>query len=136
MSSASRGSGTRRRMKLSSRDCSRPTTSEIRWFSSSVIRAADAARFNLVLATIQRRRYCRVELKRLERLVPFLGVVLSGGGHFNPVQLLFHQVERIVADFVAGAHRVDGLARCLERLAMNFDVQERPSVAVCSFLDG
>src|SRR5437870_7530323 len=36
MSSASRGSGTRRRMKLRSRDCSRLTTSEIRW-SCSVI---------------------------------------------------------------------------------------------------
>src|SRR5208337_2754165 len=37
MSSASRGSGTRRRMKLPSRDCSRLTTSEIRRSCSRVI---------------------------------------------------------------------------------------------------
>src|SRR5882762_5908830 len=40
MSSASRGSGTRRRMKLRNRDCSRLTTSEIRWSCSSAIRSA------------------------------------------------------------------------------------------------
>src|SRR5919206_4558715 len=39
-SSASRGSGTRRRMKLRSRDCSRATTSEIRSSCSAAIVAA------------------------------------------------------------------------------------------------
>src|SRR5579872_1674720 len=43
MSSASRGSGTRRRMKLRSRDCSRSTTSEIRWSCSNAIRSGLAA---------------------------------------------------------------------------------------------
>src|SRR4051812_35615296 len=37
MSSASPGSGTRRRMKLRKRDCSRDTTSEIRWSCSRAI---------------------------------------------------------------------------------------------------
>src|SRR6266550_6508483 len=45
MSSASRGSGTRRRMKLRSRDCSRLTTSEIRWSCWSGIGSALAASF-------------------------------------------------------------------------------------------
>ena len=45
MSSASRGSGTRRRMKLRSRDCSRLTTSEIRWSCSSAIGSRLTASF-------------------------------------------------------------------------------------------
>src|SRR5580765_8413364 len=43
MSSASRGSGTRLRMKLRSRDCSRPTTSEMRWSCSRDIRFRPAS---------------------------------------------------------------------------------------------
>src|SRR5580700_5896012 len=45
MSSASPGSGTRRRMKLRSRDCSRLTTSEIRRSCSRLIRSRLAASF-------------------------------------------------------------------------------------------
>src|SRR5262245_423120 len=125
MSSASRRSGTRRRMKLSSRDRSRPTTSEIRWSSSSVIRAAAAARFNLVVKTIRECRYCRGRVLGLR-----LGVVLSSASHFQPVQLLFELMERVVANLVAGAHRVNGLARRLERPPMNIGVRDRSGVAV------
>src|SRR6266536_6612552 len=45
MSSASRMSGTRRRMKLRSRDCSRLTTPEIRWSCSTAIRSRLVAAF-------------------------------------------------------------------------------------------
>src|SRR3989442_151378 len=60
MSSASRGSGTRRRMKLRSRDCSRLTTSEIRWSGSSAIRSRLVASFTYGCRRMRECGYCRV----------------------------------------------------------------------------
>src|ERR1700691_4009946 len=59
MSSASRGSGTRRRMKLCSRDRSRLTTSEIRWSCSRLIRSRLAAPFIWACRRFGGCEYCR-----------------------------------------------------------------------------
>src|SRR5439155_13399049 len=59
MSSESRGSGTRRRMKLRSRDCSRLTTSEIRRSCSSAIGARQAAFFTYGCRRMKGCGYCR-----------------------------------------------------------------------------
>src|SRR5579863_6716485 len=62
MSSASRGSGTRRRMKLRSRDCSRLTTSAIGWSSSSAIRSKPGLAASFIYGCRRMRGcgYCRV----------------------------------------------------------------------------
>src|SRR5215210_7472838 len=60
MSSASRGSGTRRRMKLRSRNCSRLTTLEIRWSCSSGIRFRLSAFFIYSCRRMRGCGYCRV----------------------------------------------------------------------------
>jgi len=41
------------------------------------------------------------------------------GCHFEPVQLLFDLVKGVVPDFVAGAHRENGLPRRSQRCAMH-----------------
>src|ERR1035438_3279048 len=59
MSSASRGSITRRRMKLRNRDCSRTTTSEIRWSCSSAICSRLAMPFTYRCRRMSGYGYCR-----------------------------------------------------------------------------
>src|ERR1039457_1341820 len=59
MSSASRWSGARRRIKLPSRDCSRLSTWEIRWSCSSAIRSRLATSFTYGYRRIRGGGYCR-----------------------------------------------------------------------------
>src|ERR1022692_4089803 len=68
MSSASRGSGTRRRMKLRRRDCSRLSTSEIRWSCSSAICSRVAASFTYCCRRMKGGGYCREGLGGTGRL--------------------------------------------------------------------
>ena len=44
--------------------------------------------------------------------MPRLG---DAAGHFEPVQFLFDEMERVVADLAAGTHGDNGLPRRLKR---------------------
>ena len=59
-----------------------------------------------------------------------LGLLLfAAASHFDPVQFLFHLMKGIVADFVAGAHGENGLARRVKSAVVNVAVGESSGFA-------
>ena len=42
-----------------------------------------------------------------------LAILFPAAGHFDPVQLLFHLMKRVIADLVARTHGENGPARSL-----------------------
>src|SRR4051812_32623865 len=52
---------------------------------------------------------------------PWRGLVTKG--HFKPVQFLFHQMKRVVANLIAFAHIEYGLASRLKRCPAQFGVR-------------
>jgi hypothetical protein len=59
-----------------------------------------------------------------------VAVLDAAARHLDPVQFLFHLMEGIVADLVAGAHREHGLARGVQSPAVNVAMCESSGLAL------